>query len=629
MRNVSLSFVRLFPAVLAILAGAAGHGVFALEEHNAAGAGLPTIGPPLRESDADKFSFAILGDKTSGGEGKWPVFDRAVDAINLLRPDFVITVGDQIPGHMQERAQWDAEWGEYLDHARRLEAPLLLTAGNHDIANVECYAFWKQDFGRTYYSFDYAGCHFLILNTEEERVDGRGPVWQEMMAFAEKDLTEHTKAPHTFVFFHKPMWTDPRYEEDWARLANALGQRRFTVIAGHEHYLSAERRDGNLLVIQNATGAGLSGVSDDATITGAAGVAPGVREFGCFHAFGYVTVEGENVTYAVAEPNGGVWPVDVAPASFRKAVTFDMLTLDAEPTLAPAPSNPARVHAFARFHNTLPEAVTVEAAVPNWKVCGWEPVTETTEGWQLADGALSCALSLEPGGSVVKPLAFRVSPEHLDTPPRVTYRVEYKGDWLQNEAFPMVQEDIAPIGPVARLRAVPEWQLVGPFSLGDIDADLLPAHPEQANPNFFKRFGPEDGYRPEAAYEGGLRWFSAKAQGRGLLNFNALMGTRDHALGYALCGVHTPEAQTVYALVYSDNYHQAVLNGDLVEEGQDFGAPSGFTYVPLALRSGWNTLLIKLINNHGDWFLRVLVSDPEDNLQFAPFPPDAARNAEP
>ena len=86
----------------------------------------PLIEGRWPSTSGQKFSFAILGDKTSGGEGKWPIFDRAVDALNLLKPDFVITVGDQIPGHMQARAKWDDEWAEYLEHARRIEAPLFL-----------------------------------------------------------------------------------------------------------------------------------------------------------------------------------------------------------------------------------------------------------------------------------------------------------------------------------------------------------------------------------------------------------------------------------------------------------------------------------------------------------------------
>ena len=54
---------------------------------------------------------------------------------------------------------------------------------------------------------------------------------------------------------------------------------------------------------------------------------------------------------------------------------------------------------------------------------------------------------------------------------------------------------------------------------------------------------------------------------------------------------------------------------------EDFGAPGGFTYVPISVKEGWNTLIVKLINNRGDWFLRVLVADPEGNLEFQDAPP--------
>lgn len=64
---------------------------------------VPVTGAEWQQT-GEAFSFVILGDKTSGGEGKWPIFDQAVAEINLLRPDFVITTGDQIPGHMEERA---------------------------------------------------------------------------------------------------------------------------------------------------------------------------------------------------------------------------------------------------------------------------------------------------------------------------------------------------------------------------------------------------------------------------------------------------------------------------------------------------------------------------------------------
>ncbi len=558
--------------------------------------GLPVVGA-TEVATQDKFNFAILGDKTSGGEGKWPIFDRAVDEINLLAPDFVITVGDQIPGHMQERAAWDAEWAEYLAHARRLEAPLVLTPGNHDPANIECYRFWTEDFGPTYFAFDYHDVHFLVLNTEEERLDGRGPVWQEMMEFAEADLAAHAASRHTFVFFHKPMWDDPRYEHDWARLARALEGRSHTVVAGHEHYLMTERRGEGLYVVQSATGGGLH-PSD-------------VRAIGEFHSFGHVTVDGDAVRYAVVEPGGGVWPVEVAPAAFRKAIAHEIVTLDARPpegVMEPV----VRVRPIIRLRNVLDAPITVELEITGL----------AESGWKAQEGVAAVPrMALAPGAEAAHALAFAVEQARLPYPPGVSWRVEYRGAWLENESYPMVQETAMPLYPAGAWRVVPGWQVTGPFALGDIDTEPLPEQPAAANANFYRRLGPEDGFEPGRVYEGGRRWFEVANQGRGLLNFNGILGTLDHALGYALCGVHSPVAQRVHALVYSDNYAQVVLNGELVESAQDFGAPCGFIYAPLDLDAGWNTLVVKLINNHGDWFLRTLVADPQGNLKFAAAPP--------
>lgn len=564
-------------------------------------AGFPVLGDRSPKG-AGGLEFVVLGDKTSGGEDKWPVFDRAVDTINGLKPDFVITVGDHIPGHMQDREKWDAEWQEFRQHAGRITVPCVMIPGNHDIANVECYRFWKECLGPTYFAFDYKDCHFLILNTEEDRIDGRGPVWQAMMAFAEKDLSQHKRSRHTFVFFHKPMWNDPRFEEDWARLSKALEGHRYTVVAGHEHYQEAEYRDGNLLMVQSATGAGV--------------IESPVKTFGGFDSFGYVVKEGEEYKYFVVEPDGTRWPGDVAPAEFRKAIAFDLVRLDA--ALPEALEGPvATIHARVLLHNRLSERARVEVSVQPLDKCGWEAVLSSGQDVKVADGKLVFTRALDPMQKAEQPLDFRVPVRCLSTPPAVSWRVEYQGQWLKNESYPMSQENVLPIYPRACFKPVPEWQLVGPFVLGDIDTTRLPAEPRQANASFFKRFGPEDGYDAARVYEGERRWYSAKSLGRGLLNFNALMGTLDHALGYALCGIQSPVEQTVYAVVGGDNYVQVVLNGTLVEEGQNFGAPGGFTYVPLHLKAGWNTFIAKLINNRGDWFLRVLIADPGNNLRFA------------
>lgn len=562
---------------------------------------FPLVDAPW-SNDADKFSFVILGDKTSGGEGKWPIYDRAVDAINLLEPDFVITVGDMIPGHMQERAVWDAEWAEYMEHAQRIDAPLFFTVGNHDIANTECYGFWQEDFGRTYYSFDYKNCHFLALNTEEERFDGRGPRWEAMMSWMEADLERAAGARHTFIFFHKPMWDDPRFEDDWARVERALGARPFTVVAGHEHYLATERRGGNLYVVQNATGGGIN-LSD-------------VKEFGCFHGFGFVTVDGNDVTYAIVEPEGGIWPVDVAPMAFRKAVNHDLAQVDTV-SHAVAGDGTVTLDVVATLHNVLEDEATIRLRVEPVSDAAWSP--RNLHGWERDGNAIVAEATLAPGARAGRPLTFMIAPAAAGFPPAIACDVRYQGAWLEKEAMPMEEMAVVPLHPRASYRPVPEWQLVGPFPIGPIDTSALPDNPAAANPNLMKRLGPENGFDADAAYDG-LRWQRVRAHANGLINTNALLGTVDEAVAYALGGVYSPEAQTTHVAVYADNFAQVFVNGSLVESVQEMGWAGGYVFVPVELHAGWNTLIVKIINNKADWFARVLVADPNNNLRFAAAP---------
>jgi Icc-related predicted phosphoesterase len=112
-------------------------------------------------SDPDKFDFAIIGDKTGGGEQNWPIFDRAVEEINLLNPDFAMTIGDHIQGYSNDVNAVEKMWKEYMDHLSVLKMPVILVPGNHDISNTMMYNYWKEKLGKTYFSFNYKGCHFI------------------------------------------------------------------------------------------------------------------------------------------------------------------------------------------------------------------------------------------------------------------------------------------------------------------------------------------------------------------------------------------------------------------------------------------------------------------------------------
>lgn len=569
---------------------------------------LPLLDAPWT-NDADKFSFVILGDKTSGGEGKWPIYDRAVDAINLLAPDFVVTTGDMIQGHMDTRSPWDAEWAEYMEHAKRIEVPVFFSVGNHDIANLETYEFWREDLGRTYYSFDYKGCHFLVFNTEEERIDGRGPAWRRMMDWAKADLAASADARHTFVFMHKPMWDDPRFQKDWTELEAALGDRKFTAVAGHEHYQSTMFKNGNAHVIQAATGGGVR-LSD-------------VKAWGGFHGFGYVTVDGGETTYAVVEPDGGIWPVDVAPAAFRKAITYDLVQVDAKP--ADLMRENVALDLEVTLENVLDQPVDIEVRLENYEAAGWALAAGAPARWAVKDGALTQTWLVAPGETVTLDLPLTVPRAKLSHPPQVGWRVRYGGAWIEKESMPMVEVPTVPIHPVSSYTAPPALHLVGPFPVGHIDTGPLPEAPREANARFYHRFGPEDGYEAGATYEDGLEWRRITPDGFGLVNGNALLGTLDHVAAYVSCAVYSPVDQVTHAVVGADNFSQTFVNGTLVAGGQDFGGAGNFVYPELALAAGWNTVVVKLINNRADWFLRFLIADPKGNLEIAAARPETGR----
>ena len=131
----------------------------------------------------EKFTFAILGDKTSGGEFNWPIFDRAVEEINLLQPDFVIMIGDMIQGVTIDTSFINEMWKEFKFHADKLDVPLYLLPGNHDISNEVMYDYWNKKIGLRYYSFVHNNSLFILLNSEEYKKVNDGQLGRAQLDF--------------------------------------------------------------------------------------------------------------------------------------------------------------------------------------------------------------------------------------------------------------------------------------------------------------------------------------------------------------------------------------------------------------------------------------------------------------
>jgi hypothetical protein len=219
---------------------------------------------PDRDPAANAFHFAVIGDRT-GGHRKG-VFSRAVEKINLLRPAFVVSVGDLIEGSANadtNRRQW-AEFNGYLG---KLTVPFFYAPGNHDAANTALAATWQEQFGRRYYHFRYRDVLFLVLNAYDDEdqpapASGKlgtrfGPKQRDAVKAA---LAANADARWTFVFLHPPVWADAKAATDtgFAAIEDLLAGRPYTVFAGHLHQYRKYLRRGHDYFQLATTGGGSS-----------------------------------------------------------------------------------------------------------------------------------------------------------------------------------------------------------------------------------------------------------------------------------------------------------------------------------------------------------------------------------
>jgi len=134
-----------------------------------------------QDSDYD-FTFAFLTDIHLQPErGAIDGFRMAIDCVNTLNPDFVITGGDMIMDAMAttfERA--DSLFNLYIQMVYEFEMPVYNTVGNHELFGIHDNSgidpahpeygkkMVETRLGQRYYSFDHKGWHFMILDGVEQ-----------------------------------------------------------------------------------------------------------------------------------------------------------------------------------------------------------------------------------------------------------------------------------------------------------------------------------------------------------------------------------------------------------------------------------------------------------------------------
>ncbi|MEM0933181.1 MAG: metallophosphoesterase, partial [Bacteroidota bacterium] len=146
----------------------------------------------------EQFQFAIVTDRTGGRRPG--IFATGVEKLNLLQPEFVMSVGDLIDGYIRDTIQLNAEWKEFQGFIENLKVPFFYVPGNHDITNEVMERKWKELFGVSYYHFVYKDVLFLCLNSEDNlRGAGRGTIDDAQYEYIRKTLEENTDVKWTLV----------------------------------------------------------------------------------------------------------------------------------------------------------------------------------------------------------------------------------------------------------------------------------------------------------------------------------------------------------------------------------------------------------------------------------------------
>ncbi len=254
--------------------------------------------------------FAVIGDRT--GSAQPGIYEEIVAEIELLKPDFVITVGDMIEGPSDDTIEINRRWKEYKSLIGTLSMPIYFTPGNNDIWDNLSLLFYKRYASKPYYSFDVKGVHFISLDVS--RYYNSTEIPQEQINWLVNDLKKNKKAAYTIVFYHKPFWADEIAAGKPDTLHTIFKNYGVdAVFNGHVHSYFSGKIDGILY-------------TDVSTSGGAGDVGP----TGLLYHFTWVTVDNNGISIAPIKINS-VLPWDEVTISdvgninkiYNSGITFE------------------------------------------------------------------------------------------------------------------------------------------------------------------------------------------------------------------------------------------------------------------------------------------------------------------
>ena len=163
-----------------------------------------------------------------------------------------------------------------------------------------------------------------------------------------------------------------------------------------------------------------------------------------------------------------------------------------------------------------------------------------------------------------------------------------------------------------------EWLLLGPIPAQEANdtADVDKARKQGFEQDLLEKAGGEAKISPKSGNKVTARGkeyaWRAHENKDDIIDLVEIFGAKDFAVAYAAATIESPEAETRIVGLGSDDAVRVWLNGELVHEN---AAPRAVAIdddvFPVKLKKGTNRLLIKVVNDQGDWGYSFRFLSPE------------------
>jgi serine/threonine-protein phosphatase CPPED1 len=228
-----------------------------------------------RNSDSPFFFIQVTDpqfgmiESNRGFEQETKLYQKAIDAINKLSPDFVVITGD-IVNNREDRSQ--VAGFKRITAMINHDIPVWYSPGNHDIGQPPSQKdidLFVKDYGHDRFVFMHKKCLFIGLNSCIIK-SGNSEAEQKQFDWLSHELKKHSRARQTLILCHYPFFINKFDEpENYSNMPPETRERYFdlfeasgvdAIFAGHLHD-NVVSRYKNIEVI--TTGASGKSLSDD------------------------------------------------------------------------------------------------------------------------------------------------------------------------------------------------------------------------------------------------------------------------------------------------------------------------------------------------------------------------------